>query len=69
METGRVECNLAVFIDLYQKVKRGKRRDLAIELRRMEAELASSGYKIEHAWGHYLHCPDGQVIILDDWNE
>lgn len=46
----------------HQYSKRGK-------LDKVTAELERAGFKIEHAWGVYLHMPDGQVITLDDWNE
>ncbi len=57
------------FRALYRKVNHEHRLDMLPELYRLQAELVIAGYRIENAWGHYLHTPDGQVIVLDTWNE
>ena len=57
------------FRALYRMVYHENRRDMITDLYRLEAKLVIAGYRIENAWGHYLHTPDGQVIVLDDWNE
>lgn len=57
------------FRALYRMVHHEHRHDMITDLYRLEAELVIDGYRIENAWGHYLHCPDGEVIVLDDWNE
>ena len=57
------------FRALYRMVYHENRHDTITDLYRLEAELVIDGYRVENAWGHYLHTPDGQVIILDDWNE
>jgi len=33
------------------------------------AELEADGYWIEHGYGIYLHCPDGDTLTLDYWND
>jgi hypothetical protein len=56
------------FRALYRSVNH-ERSGSREELHKLEAELVKDGYRVEHGWGYYLHCPNGQVIVLDDWNE
>jgi hypothetical protein len=54
---------------LFRMVYHEHRHSMTTDLYRLEAELVIAGYRIETAWGKYLHTPDGRVIVLDDWNE
>lgn len=57
------------FKELFRKLYKEKGYHLATDYYRMSAELTIAGYQVEHGWGHYLHCPDGRTVVLDDWAE
>jgi len=54
---------------LYTEVNKDHRQSKREEMYNLLAELEKEGYKIEHAWGVYLHTPSGDTIVLDYWNE
>jgi len=61
--------NIEAFRKLYRRVYKDREQSAHAELDTLYRSLFASGCKIENGWGHYLHTPDGKVIILDDWNE
>lgn len=57
------------FRQLYTEVNKEHHQANRGELHKLLAELEEEGYRIEHAWGVYLHTPSGDTIVLDYWNE
>lgn len=57
------------FRRLYTEVNRNYQESKRGELHKLMIELEKEGYRVEHAWGVYLHTPDGETIVLDHWNE
>ena len=57
------------FGQLYEYVKRQKDNYYQSAYDSLLAELEADGYWIEHGYGIYLHCPDGDTLTLDYWND
>jgi len=64
-----MEYRVAEFQRLFESVHRHKSQGDVLAYNSLRKEMEQDGYKIEQAWGWYLHCPDGTTITLDYWNE
>ena len=60
MEEKEIIEFLKSFYKLYPDVK-----DLE-QFSRIKEELTEKGYFIENGYGHFLHCPSGMVITLEE---
>lgn len=54
---------------LYREVNHDHQWRKVDELHKVQAELERAGCTIDHAYGVYLHTPDGKTITLDEWND
>jgi hypothetical protein len=55
--------------ELYESINRKHKLADIPEYNELLASLEKEGCRLEHAWGVYLHLPDGGCITLDYWND
>jgi len=55
--------------ELYANIHLKHSRSDIPEFNELLAMLEKEGYRMEHAFGVYLHLPDGGCITLDYWND